>query len=211
MPLLNGLAHLDRLDAVFGERVAGGLAKIAATLTPEGTVRHLNDWEFMTFGPRHPDQRLRLQALHDAFEGTRVVATLSDHILQAMWEKLVHLATVAGMTTLMRASLGEIARTDDGASISLRLLEANAAIAAREGHPVADAALEGYRAMATDPASPYTASMLRDMERGGPVEADHIIGHMHRLAVAHAIEVDLYTIIRANLQAYEVRRGTGPV
>ena len=101
--------------------------------------------------------------------------------------------------------------TDEGASISLRLLEANATLAAREGHPVSDGALDPYRAIVSDPASPYTASMLRDMERGGPVEADHIIGHLHRLAVTHGVEPDLYRIIRSNLQAYEVRRAAGRV
>jgi len=211
VPLLNGLAHLDRLDATFGDRVAGGLAKIAATLTPQGAVRHLNDWQFITFGPRHARQRPSLEALHAAFVGTEVVATLSEQILSDMWEKLVHLGTVAGMTTLMRASLGDIAQTDEGASISLRLLEANATLAAREGYPVSDGALGPYRALVSDPASPYTASMLRDMERGGPVEADHIVGHLHRLAVTHGVEPDLYRIIRSNLQAYEVRRAAGRV
>lgn len=209
VPLLNGLAHVERLEARFGERVAGGLVKIAVTLAPDGAVRHLNDWQFITFGPLAARQRPRLEALRDAFGETGVVATLTDDIRSAMWEKLVHLATVAGMTTLMRANIGEIARTEAGASISLRLLEANAAIAAREGHPVPEAAMEGYRAMFADPQSPYTASMLRDIERGGPVEADHIAGFMQRLAVRHGLEPDLYTIVLTHLQAYEERRAAG--
>jgi len=210
VPLLNGLSHVERLQAAFGEAaVAGGLAKIAATLEPDGTVRHLNDWQSITFGPLHPGQRPALEGLLEAFEGTGVTASLVEDIRSAMWEKLVHLATVAGMTTLMRASVGEIARTAAGASISLRLLAANAAIAAREGHPVGEAAMEGYRAMFANPASPYTASMLRDMERGGPVEADHVIGHMQRLAVRHGMEADLYTVILTHLQAYEERRSAG--
>lgn len=210
VPVLNGLAHVERLREAFGEeRVAGGLVKIAVTLSPDGTVRHLNDWQIITFGPLHERQRTSLEALRDAFEGTGVAATLADDIRAAMWEKLVHLATVAGMTTLMRASVGEIARTDAGASISLRLLAANAEIAAREGHPVPEPAMEGYRALFANPDSPYTASMLRDIERGGPVEAEHIIGHMHRLATAHGVEADLYTIIRTHLQAYEERRAAG--
>ncbi|MFN7275817.1 MAG: 2-dehydropantoate 2-reductase N-terminal domain-containing protein, partial [bacterium] len=51
LPLLNGYAHVDRLVAEFGEqRVIGGLAKIQATLTPDGVVKHLSDWRFITFG-----------------------------------------------------------------------------------------------------------------------------------------------------------------
>ena len=38
LPVLNGLRHLDPLDLAFGpERVLGGVAYIAATLTADGT------------------------------------------------------------------------------------------------------------------------------------------------------------------------------
>jgi 2-dehydropantoate 2-reductase len=37
LPLLNGLVHLDRLDAAFGsERVLGGVAHVGAALLPDG-------------------------------------------------------------------------------------------------------------------------------------------------------------------------------
>jgi 2-dehydropantoate 2-reductase len=38
LPLLNGVAHIDILNAKFGQdRVLGGVAKIAATLTPDAS------------------------------------------------------------------------------------------------------------------------------------------------------------------------------
>src|SRR5437016_9152856 len=43
LPLLNGLVHLDRLDAVFGlGRVLGGVAYVGAGLQPDGRLRHIN-------------------------------------------------------------------------------------------------------------------------------------------------------------------------
>ena len=51
LPVLNGLAHIATLQREFGpERVLGGIAKIQATLTPDGTVKQLNDWRWLTFG-----------------------------------------------------------------------------------------------------------------------------------------------------------------
>ena len=51
LPLLNGVSHLAQLNGQFGiPRVVGGTARIAATLTPEGVVRHLNDWALIGFG-----------------------------------------------------------------------------------------------------------------------------------------------------------------
>src|SRR5437667_2754850 len=47
LPLLNGVAHIERLNAKFGsDRVLGGVAKIAVALTPDGVIKHLNDWRF---------------------------------------------------------------------------------------------------------------------------------------------------------------------
>src|SRR5690349_21850600 len=42
LPLLNGMAHLEALDARFGAaQVLGGLCFVAATLTADGTVQQL--------------------------------------------------------------------------------------------------------------------------------------------------------------------------
>jgi len=43
LPLLNGVSHLDMLDAKFGrECVLGGVAHLSVTQTPSGEIMHLN-------------------------------------------------------------------------------------------------------------------------------------------------------------------------
>jgi hypothetical protein len=57
-------SHIETLQRAFGaERVLGGLAKIQATLAPDGTVRHLNDWRYLTFGEMDGRMSPRVQAL----------------------------------------------------------------------------------------------------------------------------------------------------
>ena len=49
LPFLNGRDHLDTLDAMLGqERVMGGVAHIAATITPEGAIRQLTEMHRLT-------------------------------------------------------------------------------------------------------------------------------------------------------------------
>ena len=51
LPLLNGMAHLDRLAERFGrERVLGGLCVISSTLDADGRILHLNDAHRLAFG-----------------------------------------------------------------------------------------------------------------------------------------------------------------
>ena len=209
LPLLNGVAHIDILNAKYGRAcVLGGVAKIAVTLTPEGIIKHLNDWRYITFGEQDGTLSPRIMALKAVFDKTSVVAAAVPNIMQIMWEKIVHLSTIAGMTCTMRASVGEIARTRDGASLMIEFLELNAEIARGEGFPPSDKFMEEYRRLFSDTKSTYTASMLRDIERKGSIEADHIIGFMLDRAQAHKINPTLHRIVFVHLQSYEQRRAT---
>ena len=89
-----------------------------------------------------------------------------------------------------------------GVSFTKRV-QTSLAIATRNGTP----ANECFRAMLSAPGSMLTASMLRDLENGGPVEADHIEGYMLEKAQAHGVDDGMLVVAFAHLKAYEVRRG----
>lgn len=212
VPLLNGVAHMDVLNARFGaERVLGGTAKISVTLAADGTIQHLNDWNYITVGEQSGESTPRVDAFADAFKNTPVVAAVVPNIMHVLWEKFVHLATVAGMNAAMRANIGEIVRTEIGAELLMEFLERNAEIARREGFMPSQQIMNECRQMISNPLSRQAASMLRDIERNGPTEADHIIGYMLEKALEHGVDPTMHRIIYAHLQAYEQRRTQGAV
>ncbi len=210
LPLLNGLAHLEALNARFGSgHVLGGIAKIAVTLTADGVVKHLNDWRFVTLGEQDGSMSARAQAIVAAFPTDSVAANATTAILSEMWEKLVHLSTAAAMTCLMRGSVGEIAKTPDGTKLFLRLFDLAAAIATANGHPPGTAFLDSFRRLFANPTSAYTTSMLRDILAGGRIEADHIVGFMLTKARAAGMDATLLEIAYTHLKVYEGRRAAG--
>ncbi len=207
LPLLNGFAHIARLGEVFGaSRVLGGVAQIASTLRPDGVVHHLAPFAAIRFGRIADAPDPWSQPLHDAFVRACVDAVLSPSITQDLWDKLVFLATLAGMNCLMRASVGTIMATRDGAMLMQELLDECSAIASAEGFPPSEAAMASYRGLLTENGSPRTASMLRDVERGGPTEGDHILGDLVRRAEAHGIAAPILHVAYTHLQAYEIAR-----
>jgi 2-dehydropantoate 2-reductase len=209
LPLLNGLAHLEILNRRFGQMsVWGGLAKIAATLLPDGTIQHLNDWRYVTFGAQDGAIDPRLEALKEAFDRTNIVATLATDVMARMWEKFVHLATVASMTCLMRASVGEIARTTHGSGQMLEMFTVMVEMAKRAGYPVSKDFEAEYYDLFRNKASGYTASMLRDLEKGGRIEADHIIGFADGKAREFAINAPVLSAAFTHVKAYEERRAS---
>ena len=210
LPVLNGLSHIDTLGKEFGkEHVLGGLARIAATLTPDGIIKHLNDWRYLTFGELDGRMSERVNAIKSAFDKTSIQATAVPDIQQQMWDKIVHLATLAALTTLLRANVGEIARAPGGGDLMLQLLDRNAEIARRAGYPTTPEYLASLIKLFTDKGATYEASMLRDVERHGPTEADHVLGFMLEKARKYGVDHTLHTIAFVALKAYEERRKAG--
>jgi 2-dehydropantoate 2-reductase len=206
LPLLNGLGHLDRLDAAFGRaRVLGGVAYIAATLSPDGAIRHLNRINGITFGERSGGPGDRIAAIAEAFAGTPVNASISGRIMQEMWEKFIMIAALAGMNCLMRAAVGEIMATEDGNGLMLDMLEECEAVAAASGYPPRDESRAQYRGLLTEHGSNFAASMLRDLEAGRRTEGDQILGDMLRRANAVGVSATLLRLAVCHLQVHEQR------
>ncbi len=213
LPLLNGMRHLDVLEARFGgEPVLGGQCYIAATLDPDGAVVHLNNDHELSFGERAGGRSARIDAIAAEMAGALFKPHASEQILQEMWEKWVFLATLAGSTCLMRATIGDIMAAPGGQDFVLGLLDECRAVAQSNQHPPRDAFLARIRAALTADGSSLTASMLRDIERGARIEADHIIGDLIRRgqengAVPHGVST--LRVAYTQLKAYEARQRRG--
>lgn len=206
LPLLNGLRHLERLDAAFGaERVLGGLCHLATTLAPDGTIRHMNQFHRLALGPRSPQQADGAGRAREALAGAAFDLAYSEDVGREMWEKFAFLTTLAAMTCLLRASVGEIAATRNGRALVLELFDGCAAVARAQGAEPSPEWQRKTGAILTDPASTLTASMLRDLEKGGRTEADHILGDMLDRAQAHGLRLPLLEAAYAQLQAHERR------
>ena len=210
VPLLNGLALFARLDARFGAaNVMGGTAQISTALSRDGTIVHGDSLQRILFGERDRTKSARGEALAAAFAASRVDWKLSEDIEQDLWEKIVFLCALATTTCLFRGNVREIVAAAGGREAMLRALEANAEIARREGHPPRPQMLDSARQRLTDPAGLWSASMLRDLESGGKVEADHIVGWMLERARAHGVDDTLLSLAYTHLKTYEARRDAG--
>ena len=206
LPLLNGMKHIDALDAAFGpERVLGGTCHISVTLTDDGVIRHFSPFDALTLGPRSAMQTERCRALHGILGRGGFEARYSDDVIRAMWEKWVLLATLAGMTCLMRGNIGEIVVTKGGAEQINQLLDECCATASAAGVAPRDESVAMTRTVLTDPSSTMSASMRRDLERGARIEADHILGDLLSRAVASGVPTPLLATAYRHVQVYQNR------
>ncbi|HEY4370754.1 MAG TPA: ketopantoate reductase family protein [Burkholderiales bacterium] len=209
LPVLNGLAHYERLDAEFGVgRVLGGCCHIAGNLTPEGVVRQMTELHRVTFGVRAGNAGHAqdvLAQLETAFKATPVDTRFAKDVMQDVWEKFVMLASLASTNVLMRATVGDILAADEGEAIALRAVAECEAAAKHAGHPSRESAAAGTKKLLTTKGSTFHASMLRDLESGARTEGEHIVADMMRRARVGGSDATVLAFAWAHLQARDAR------
>jgi 2-dehydropantoate 2-reductase len=208
LPILNGLKHVDALAARFGAaRVLGGLANVSAGLDAEGRVVQFMANQTIVFGEIAGALSERALALETLLDVPGIDVRASEAVMQDMWEKFVQLSTLAGITCLMRASIGDILAVPNGEQSIFRLFAECCAVATASGFEPRAPFIEFDRKLFTTLDSPLKASMLRDIERGSITESEHILGDMANRARTLGIETPLLDLARAHVAAYEVGRG----
>lgn len=208
VPLLNGMRHLEALDATFGRaRVLGGLCAIAVTLNDKREVVQLQPMQSLTFGERDGTLSDRVRAIAAVMDKADFGAKASDNVILEMWEKWVFLASLAASTCLMRGPVGHILASPGGKDFILGMLDECSAVAAGEGHAPRAPFLERIRGMLTAEGSQMTASMFRDVKAGAAVEADHVIGDLVARADAAKVPVPKLRAAYTHLKVYEKTRG----
>ena len=207
LPVVNGISHLQSLAARFGAgRVLGGTAHISATLDADGRVIQLLPNDELVFGELKGGLTDRTTALSSLFEGAEFSARASDAIMQDMWEKWTLLATNAGVTSLMRAPIGDVIAAPGGRDTILRLFQECSSVAEASGFKPRPPFVEFCMTLLTQAGSPLKASVLRDIERGAPTEGEHVLGDMVVRARSLDVVTPILDLARTHVASYEVGR-----
>ena len=165
-------------------------------------------------GPNEAGVFLRRESLSTVFVSPSTMAndatmrdcgfptTLSSDILAAMWTKWVMLSSMAAITCLLRGSVGQVVAVHGGLETVHALIAESSAIATANGYPQTPEFLAQHTARMTQPGSALTASMFRDLQKGAPVEVEHILGDFLARGQAHGVETPLLRAAYVQLSIY---------
>ncbi|MGL4290452.1 MAG: 2-dehydropantoate 2-reductase [Phreatobacter sp.] len=210
MPVLNGMRHIDVLSTRFGEAaVIGGVCKVAATIDDQGRIVQLAKFQELVYGERDGTPSARTQALDAFMQGAGFVARLSPTVAREMWEKWVLLATLGGITCLMRGTVGQIAAAHGGTEFVHHFLDEVVQVVEAVGKAPSPEFVAHTRAQMTAAGSNQTSSMYRDLQGGGAIEADQIIGDLLARARAAGLATPLLATAYAHLSVYQNKVAAG--
>ncbi len=209
LPVLNGMKHVDILKDRFGDSaMVGCVCKVATMVDDQGRIVQLNKLQELAYGELDGRSSARTTLLHQTMQSAGFDARLSPTIERDMWEKWVLLATLGGITCLMRGNIGEIEAAPGGAEFALRFLQEVTDVVTAAGHPPTDAFLAAVRPQFTQKGSVLTSSMYRDLQQGSPVEAQQILGDLLLRAQAFDVPAPLLAAAFTHLAVYQNRLAT---
>jgi 2-dehydropantoate 2-reductase len=206
LPVLNGIKHVDSLIGCYGKQAAVGcVCRVATTLDDEGRIVQIAKFQDLDYGEMDGSITPRMKELDSFMQGAGFDAKLSTDIAREMWEKWIYLATMGGITCLMRGTVGEIAAAEGGTNFVHQFLDEVVSVVRAVGPAPSDAFLKEVTATLTMKGSPQTSSMYRDLQKGGKIEADQIVGDLLVRGQKAGLSTPLLAAAYTNLSVYQNR------
>ena len=205
LPMLNGMRQLAMLDGRFGAaRVLGGSVRIVADMDTEGRVHQKTSLGELSYGERDRTRTTRIEAVDQAMQHAGFEAILQPDIIATLWQKWWILASIGAICILARGTIGQASEAPRGEALAWAVVKECTNIALANGYPPDEAMLADHLKRMTEHGSALTSSMYRDMMKGAPVEADHVLGDL--LDHTKDVRAPLLTAAYVQLKVYEAGR-----
>ena len=127
-----------------------------------------------------------------------------------MWRKWVFIASIGALTCLFRGTVGEIAAAPGGSEVGLAILGEAASVAAAAGHPLPPPDRGALIRLLTDPGSPMTSSLYRDLQAGRGTEVEQILGDLISRARALGVATAVLDLATLALRVHQQRIHNSP-
>ena len=175
--LQNGVRKDDILRDVLGDRaVMGGACYIAAQIAEPGVIRHSGAMQKIVFGEYDGKRSTRAEAFLSACQRAGIDAEISADIRRTIWEKLVFLVGLSGLTTTIRKPIGPIRSNPRTRALLFDAMREVVAVGRAQGVQLAADFADSRLAFADGLPETMTSSMHNDLERGNRLEVDGLSG-----------------------------------
>jgi 2-dehydropantoate 2-reductase len=207
-PLLNGVDAPELLTAaVRPGAVIGGLCSLVALVESPGVIRQPSRLRRVVLGELDGAPSPRVARLVEALAACGVDAVQSADIQAAMWSKFVFIASFGGITSLARATAGEVRQCPETRALLAQAMGEVEAVGRAQGIRLAPDVVAGALATVDAFEAGATSSMQRDVAAGRPFELDAFSGEVVRRGLALGAPTPVHRAIYALLRPALLRAG----
>ena len=203
IPFQNGVEAVDLLgESIPRERIAGGVAYIAATIREPGVIATIGKMAKLRFGPMMEPQRPFLEALNAVCKAAGVDADITLDIRRTLWEKFVFLNALSGVTAVSRRPVGDVrADPDLRATMEASMLE-TLRLAHANGVALPESFIAAQMQFLDTLAAGMCSSMQNDLAAGNRLEAPWLCGAVARMYAARGSVAPVNRTLYAALKPY---------
>jgi 2-dehydropantoate 2-reductase len=199
--LQNGIdSYLTPAEAFGANRVMAGAVYIEAGRDGPGVARQAGDVVRVVFGEADGSPSERGRAIADAFNASGVPAELTDDIRTGLWSKFLFIATMAGVTSMARATLAELMPRPEWREVVVGCLREIEAAGRANGVNFPPDVRRTTLAYIENNLADLQASMHTDVMAGRPLELEALNGAAVRAGRAAGVPTPINDVIYAMLK-----------
>lgn len=210
LTLQNGIGAGSDLSAAFGaEKVLLGAAYVDAAHPEPGVFDELGGTCRIVFAEQDGRTSKRCSQILDTLQSAGIESEIAADINEALWNKLVYICGLSGMTCITRSSFKEVMETPQTADLTLAVLEEAATVGRAAGVNLADDVAETTMAHLYEEKDGLVSSMYADLSAGKPLELANLNGKVSELGRELGVPTPLNDFITACLTPAHNRAVSG--
>lgn len=200
LTLQNGLGSGDELAAAFGsDRVLLGVTYIDAVRKEPGVVAELGGHCNIIFGEESGEETPRAVAVRDALSGAGIEIKLSSDVRVELWNKLIFICALSGMTCITRAPIGAVLATPETLDLTWKVMREAEVVGRAQGVELDEGIVETNMGVLERLGESGISSMYMDLQRSNRLEVGVLNGAIDRLGKEAQVPTPVNSFITACL------------
>ena len=206
LTLQNGLGSGEFLGQKFGsEKVILGAAYVEASKGKPGEILEHGGGCSITFGKQSDIQEGRIKELAKMFASSNVDFTVSENIHDSLWQKLVFISALSGMTCITKSTFKEVMNNPATRNITINLVRETASVASEIVPNFSKDTVRNTIDHLETHKNDLVSSMHQDLLSGKPMEINAINGAVSRKGKTLGIPTPINDMIASCLSLQDTR------
>ena len=200
LTLQNGLGSGDELaEGIGADHVLLGAAYVDAAHPAPGVYEEHGGACRIVFAELDGTASARCSKLAGTFADSGIECEVADDIQQALWNKLVYICGLSGMTCITRSRFAEVMDTPETAELTLAVVREVAAVGTAVGVNLGDDVVERTMSILRGDKDHLLSSMHADLMAGRPLEVGNLNGRVSQLGRDYGVPTPVNDLIAACL------------